>query len=102
MIYDRGNSRDFDAWNQYGIHGWPYEEVLPSFKKSETYHGPTPPYHGDNGPVSIIDYQKPSAVSHAFVEAAATLGAAHKYNDFNGASQEAGAGFYQSTRTLDG
>jgi choline dehydrogenase len=102
MIYIRGNRRDFDAWSQYGIHGWTYEEVLPYFKKSETYNGPMSPYHGDNGPVSIIDYQKPSAVSHAFVEAAATLGAAHKYNDFNGASQEAGAGFYQSTRTLDG
>ena len=44
----------------------------------------------------------PSIASHAFIEAAATLGAAHKYNDFNGASQEAGAGFYQSTRTPEG
>jgi choline dehydrogenase len=102
MIYIRGNRRDFDSWSQYGIQGWTYEEVLPYFTKSETYHGPMSPYHGDNGPVSIIDYQKPSAASHAFVEAAAMLGAARKYNDFNGASQEAGAGFYQSTRTLDG
>lgn len=102
MIYIRGNRRDFDAWSQYGIHGWTYEEVLPYFKKSETYHGPLSRYHGDNGPVSIIEYQKPSPVSHAFVEAAAMLGAAQKYNDFNGASQEAGAGFYQSTRTRDG
>ncbi|MBI4506930.1 MAG: GMC family oxidoreductase N-terminal domain-containing protein [Chloroflexi bacterium] len=31
-----------------------------------------------------------------------TLGAAQKYNDFNAAAQEAGAGFYQSTRTPDG
>jgi choline dehydrogenase len=102
MIYIRGNRRDFDAWSQYGIHGWSYEEVLPYFKKSEMYHGPLSQYHGDNGPVSIIDYQKPSAASRAFVEAAAMLGTARKYNDFNGASQEAGAGFYQSTRTLDG
>lgn len=102
MIYIRGNRRDFDAWSQYGIHGWSYEEVLPYFKKSETYHGPLSQYHGDNGPISIIDYQKPSPASHAFVEAAAMLGATRKYNDFNASSQEAGAGFYQSTRTLDG
>lgn len=38
----------------------------------------------------------------AFVEAAAALGATQKYNDFNGAIQEAGAGFYQSTKTTDG
>jgi choline dehydrogenase len=102
MIYIRGNRRDFDGWGQLGNHGWTYEEVLPYFKKSETYHGPMSQYHGDNGPVSVIDYQKPSAVSHAFVEAAAALGAAQKYIDFNGATQEAGAGFYQSTRTIDG
>ncbi len=102
MIYVRGNRRDFDAWGQLGNHGWTYEEVLPYFKKSETYHGPLSQYHGDNGPVSVIDYQRPSPVGHAFVQAAAELGAAQKYNDFNGATQEAGAGFYQSTRTIDG
>ncbi|HLX55764.1 MAG TPA: GMC family oxidoreductase N-terminal domain-containing protein, partial [Ktedonobacteraceae bacterium] len=102
MIYIRGNRRDFAGWSQSGNRGWTYEEVLPYFKKSETYHGPISPYHGDNGPISIIDYQQPSIVSHAFVEAAATLGATQKNNDFNGASQEAGAGFYQATQTLDG
>jgi choline dehydrogenase len=102
MIYIRGNRRDYDAWGRLGNQGWTYEEVLPYFKKSETYHGPMSPYHGDNGPISVIDYLKPSVVSHAFVEAAAALGGTQKYNDFNGAVQEAGAGFYQSTRTVDG
>jgi choline dehydrogenase len=102
MIYIRGNRRDFDGWTQFGNGGWTYKEVLPYFKKSETYHGPWSWYHGDNGPVSVINYQTPSEVSHAFVEAAAELGATRKYNDFNGATQEAGAGFYQSTRTVDG
>jgi choline dehydrogenase len=102
MISIRGNRRDFDAWGQLGNHGWTYEEVLPYFKKSETYHGPASPYHGDNGPVSVIDYPNPSPVSHAFVEAAAALGATQKYIDFNAATQEGGAGFYQSTRTIDG
>jgi choline dehydrogenase len=102
MIYIRGNRRDFDAWGQLVSHRWKYQEVLPYFKKSEMYHGPMSQYHGDSGPVSVIDYQKPSLVGHAFVEAAVELGAAQKYNDFNGATQEAGAGFYQSTRTTDG
>jgi choline dehydrogenase len=101
MIYIRGNRRDFDNWSRLGNQGWSYEEVLPYFKKSETYHGPISPYHGDNGPVSVIDYPQPSSVSHAFIEAAAELGAVETYNDFNAAVQEAGAGFYQSTRTPD-
>ena len=102
MIYIRGNHRDFDGWARLGNHGWSYEEVLPYFKKSETYHGPLSRYHGDNGPLPVIDMQTPAEASHAFVEAAALLGAKQTYNDFNGASQEAGAGFYQSTRTIDG
>jgi choline dehydrogenase len=101
MIYIRGNRRNFDGWSALGNRGWSYDEVLPYFKKSETYHGPLSPFHGDNGPLSVIDMQTPSVASHAFVEAAAILGAVHKYNDLNGASQEAGAGFYQSTRTPD-
>lgn len=102
MIYIRGHRRDFDGWAALGNAGWSYDEVLPYFKKSEKYHGPLSPWHGDNGPLPVIDMLTPSIASHAFIEAAATLGASHKYNDFNGASQEAGAGFYQSTRTPEG
>ncbi|HEY0757413.1 MAG TPA: GMC family oxidoreductase N-terminal domain-containing protein [Ktedonobacteraceae bacterium] len=102
MLYVRGHQRDFAAWSQMGNRGWSYQEVLPYFKKSEMYHGHMSQYHGDNGPVSVIDYPGPAQVSHAFIEAAAELGATRKYNDFNGASQEAGAGFYQSTRTPAG
>jgi choline dehydrogenase len=102
MIYIRGHARDFDSWAAAGNGGWAYADVLPYFKKSETYHGPASPYHGDNGPISIIDMQTPSEASHAFIEAAAALGASRRYNDFNGAEQEAGAGLYQSTRTIDG
>jgi len=102
MIYIRGNRRDFDSWQALGNRGWSYDEVLPYFKKSERFHGPDSAFHGRDGPVSVIEYRKPSAVSHAFIEASAELGYAQKYNDFNGADQAAGAGFYQSTRTPDG
>jgi choline dehydrogenase len=102
MIYIRGHPRDFDAWRDAGNPGWEYASVLPYFRKSETYHGAWSPFHGDDGPISVIDYPSPSPVSHAFVGAAAELGAKGKHNDFNGADQGAGAGFYQSTRTPAG
>jgi Choline dehydrogenase and related flavoproteins len=101
MMHVRGNRRCFDAWAALGNKGWSYEDVLPYFLKSETYHGPISPYHGDNGPVSIIDIRNPSPILHALIEAHFSLGATAKYNDFNGASQEAGAGLYQTSRTLD-
>jgi choline dehydrogenase len=102
MIYVRGNPRDFDSWAGLGAEGYSYDEVLPYFKKSETFHGPASAYHGDSGPLSIINYLHPSPVGHAFIEAAGQLGATQTYNDYNGAAQHAGAGFYQSTRTPDG
>ena len=35
LVYTRGNSGDFDSWQNLGAEGWNYEEVLPYFKKSE-------------------------------------------------------------------
>src|ERR1051326_4091354 len=37
MLYVRGNPADYDGWAQMGCRGWGFEEVLPFFRKSETY-----------------------------------------------------------------
>src|SRR5205814_1279829 len=44
MLYVRGNPADYDNWAQMGCRGWSYDEVLPFFRKSETYRG-----NGDPG-----------------------------------------------------
>jgi choline dehydrogenase len=102
MIHVRGNRRDFDRWRDLGNDGWGFDDVLPYFKRSESYHGPPSAYRGREGPVSVIDCRNPSPVSHAFVDAVVDLGLGARDVDFNGAVQEAGAGFYQSTRRPDG
>lgn len=96
MIYIRGNRRDYDAWQEMGNEGWGFESVLPYFKKSQNQVQGQSDYHGQDGPLNVMDLRSPNALSRAFVEAAVELGFA--YNpDFNGAEQD-GFGLYQVTQ----
>jgi len=98
MMYVRGNRRDFDHWNYLGNEGWSYVDVLPYFRRSENFDGEASEYRGKDGPLRVISYPEPSEVSQAFVAAAEELGFAGADQDYNGARQEDGAFFYQSTR----
>ena len=37
LVYVRGHALDFDQWVEEGARGWAYRDVLPYFRKSETY-----------------------------------------------------------------
>ena len=37
MLYIRGHALDFEGWRQSGCEGWSYADVLPYFKKMESY-----------------------------------------------------------------
>ena len=39
MVFVRGQARDFDTWAQMGNRGWSYNDVLPIFKRMESYAG---------------------------------------------------------------
>ena len=39
MAFVRGQAQDFDTWAQMGNQGWSYEDVLPFFKRMESYAG---------------------------------------------------------------
>ncbi|MCR4376081.1 MAG: GMC family oxidoreductase N-terminal domain-containing protein, partial [Acidobacteria bacterium] len=94
--YARGHQLDFDGWAREAGADWSYQSVLPYFRMSEdNTRGPSP-YHGVGGPMAVADTTDPHAGHLAFLEAARELGfAADPQWDFNGATQENGAGFYQ-------
>lgn len=96
MVYVRGNAADFDGWAQMGCRGWSYEDVLPFFRKSETYHGDgDAEYRGNDGPLQVQDYRTILPLTHKFVEAAQQAG--HRLNpDYNGATQD-GVAYCQMT-----
>lgn len=97
MLYVRGNRADFDGWAQRGCRGWGFDDVLPVFKKSETYrNGGDDEIRGRDGPLIVEDYRTILPLTHKFVEAAVQAGFAFNA-DLNGKGQE-GVGYSQMTR----
>ena len=97
MLYVRGNPADYENWAQMGCRGWSYDEVLPFFRKSETYRGKgEPEYRSQGGPLIVEDYRTILDLTHAFVEAAKQAGFAFT-PDYNGKQQE-GVAYSQMTR----
>jgi choline dehydrogenase len=95
MIYIRGHARDYDQWRQMGLAGWSYAEVLPYFKRAETYERGGDAYHGGEGPLYVSDSRSRSRIYSGFIRAGVEAG--HKETpDFNGFQQE-GFGPYQLT-----
>ena len=93
MVYVRGQPRDFDDWQALGNDGWGWDDVLPYFRKAETYqHGPCET-HGGDGPMHVTDI---SAHAHPlcerFIETAQGMGFAHN-PDLNAPPHE-GVGVY--------
>lgn len=97
MLYVRGNPADYDGWAQLGCRGWSYDEVMPLFRRGETYAGDgDPQYRGRTGPLKVEDYRTILPLTHLFVKAAQEAGFAYT-PDLNGARQE-GVGYAQMTR----
>ena len=95
MIYTRGHASDYDAWAAEGNAGWSYADVLPYFRKAEHNERGADGFHGDAGPLNVMDLRSPNRFGPVFVQAARQAGYPENH-DFNGASQE-GVGLYQVT-----
>ena len=112
LIYNRGQSSDFDHWHALGNEGWSYQDVLPYFRRSEnrlasianthdnaksdlSNQSADSQYRGSLGPLQVTDPDRPDPVCDAFIETMAARGLP-AHNDYNGASQR-GTGYYQRT-----
>jgi choline dehydrogenase len=93
MVYIRGNRLDYDDW---GVPGWSYEDLLPYFRKAEDNERGADEFHGTGGPLPVSEQRSGNRISRAFVEAGVEAGLARN-PDFNGASQD-GVGLYQVTQ----
>ena len=91
MVYVRGHARDFDTWAEMGASGWAFADVVPYFKRMETWHdgghGGDPAWRGTNGPLHVTRGPRQNPLYRAFVEAGRQAGYPVT-DDYNGAQQE--------------
>lgn len=88
QAFVRGQAQDFDTWAQMGNKGWSYDDVLPFFKKMESYQGGGDDrFRGREGPLRITDPKPALSLYQALIQAAGQVGIPHN-PDYNGASQE--------------
>ena len=72
LAFVRGQSQDFDTWAQMGNAGWAYEDVLPHFKRIESYRGEGDDrLRGRDGPLTVTNPEPKEPIFRALIEAAA-------------------------------
>jgi choline dehydrogenase-like flavoprotein len=54
MAYVRGHPGDYDRWARQGCPGWSFADVLPYFKRSETWEKGADTWRGGDGPLGVI------------------------------------------------
>lgn len=87
MVYLRGHAQDFERWEREGASGWSWPEVLPYFKRAETWQGGETKYRGGSGPVSVQTGTDATPLYAAFLNAGQEAGHPAS-DDINGAQQE--------------
>jgi 4-pyridoxate dehydrogenase len=87
MAYTRGHRGDYDRWAQKGARGWSYADVLPYFKRCESWQGGDNTWRGGAGPVGTEFAKTRDPLYDAWL-AAATAAGLPVTDDYNGRQQE--------------
>jgi choline dehydrogenase len=77
LAYQRGHPAAYDAWAAAGNPGWSFADLLPYFRRAESFSGGPDAWHGGDGPQHVLalhDVPDRNPVAEAFVAAATGLG----------------------------
>ena len=95
MVFVRGNALDYEGWRQSGCEGWGYADVMPYFKRMETYSGGEDDFRGIDGPLHVHRAEPKEPLALAFIEAGKQAGY-KTTDDISGYCQE-GFGVFDRT-----
>ena len=97
MAYVRGNRADYERWASRSLPGWSYADVLPYFRKQESWEGGGDnQYRGGSGPLATRKSRYQDPLVDAYLKAAQATGYAFN-DDYNGARQD---GFARMQMTI--
>ncbi len=97
MAYVRGHRGDYDRWRQKGCQGWSFADVLPYFRRAESWERGGDEFRGDGGPLTVRAGIFDDPLLHAYIEAGRAAGHAFT-EDYNGARQEGFTWIQQTIR----
>jgi choline dehydrogenase len=87
LVFVRGQPLDYNSWAQFGNRGWGWQDVLPIFRRMETYENGGDEWRGGAGPLRVSEVPDKNPLYEALFAAAVAAG--YKRNpDYNGADQE--------------
>ncbi len=89
MAYVWGDPSEYDSWQDMGVTGWSFRDLLPYFKRLENNVYSDNPLRGRDGPVRITDRRAADRdrISDAWVQACLELGIPET-PDYNAVSYE--------------
>ncbi|HXJ02571.1 MAG TPA: GMC family oxidoreductase N-terminal domain-containing protein [Micropepsaceae bacterium] len=87
MAFTRGDPGDYERWAQGGALGWSYADVLPYFKRVESWQDGENAFRGGHGPVGVEWAKTKDPLFDAWIDAAKAAGYPH-VQDYNAGSHE--------------
>jgi len=96
MAYVRGHRGDYERWAAAGLNTWSYAQVLPYFRRQESWEDGASAYRGGDGPLTTRTTRYRDPLVEAYLAAGEMAG--HPITeDYNGAQQE---GFGRTQQTI--
>ena len=74
MVFIRGHALDFEGWRQSGCVGWSYADVLPYFKRMESYSHGGDAFRGAEGPLNVYRPNPKEPLAQAFIKSGEQAG----------------------------
>ncbi len=98
LLFVRGNRANFDSWAAQGCEGWSWDDVLPAFRKLETFEDGSSTTRGGSGPVQVTRTKFSNPVSGMFADAVRETTGVDWIDDYNTGEQEGVFVVQQSAR----